>query len=566
MPGPLATDFLTQAPPGDMARLDANLAERHGPSVPQASLDRPLWDIFTDTARRHPHNDAVVSLWQSAGTSGGSGGGGGGGGGADDDVEGRHQDRAKQNAAVARWTYQDILLRSEELASVLQRRGCKAGMPLVAILGNAVEWGLFFWAAAKLRMPFVPLDPRALAGPKDVATILGLVKPAVVVVSSAKAARALATTGPASTAHIQIQTSESDELVEGWTLLSQIKIAEGDDVQESHLPTESTGLEDVALVVFTSGTTSTPKGCLHTSSNLVSQISDYDPQGAVVDRWLVHTPVSHIFAVNNALRAWSRGDAVILASEYFDVQSTLHALVSEKCTFMSAVPTLIKVLVAQPSFSGKNALNLTYVTMGGSIITDADVKACRNQLGAKTAIQAFGMSEGSPIVSWLRSDPMLVDGYHAGVGKALPGANIRVCAPGSQTPLAVNEVGELHMGGTSVIRGYLGGVSAESFYEDSVGHWLKTGDQAIIDQDGVLHILGRYKDLIIRAGENIAPMKIESALGKVEGVTVSKPSSIFHRVHQALKLSSRLKLLVSLTTLRVKCRSRSSRCRPRPRS
>lgn len=488
-----------------MARLDASVAERHGPSVP--FLDRPLWDLFIDTARRHPQNDAVVSLWQSA-TSGG-----------DCKVEGQ-----ATNATGVRWSYHDILLRSEKVAAALRHRGCGPGMPLVVILGNSVEWGLFFWTAARMRMPFVPLDPRALADPNGVAKVLSLVKPAVIVVSSAKAVQALAATGSANTAWVQIQTSGPDEVAKGWISLARIDVANANGTQDSHQPFEQMGLEDVALVVFTSGTTSTPKGCLHTSSNILSQVSDYDPQGEVVDRWLVHTPVSHIFAVNNALRAWSRGDAVIFASEYFDVHSTLHALVSEKCTFMSAVPTLIRALVAQPSFVGKNALNLTYVTMGGTTITNADVKACRNQLGAKTAIQAFGMSEGVPIASWYRSDPLLVDGYHPGVGKVLPGANIRVCAPGSTSPLAVNEAGELHIGGSSVIKGYLGGIAAESFYEDCFGHWHRTGDQAIIDQDGVLHILGRYKDLIIRAGENIAPLKIENSLAKIEGVTVSRSS------------------------------------------
>lgn len=481
-----------------MARLDVNVAERHGPAVP--SLDRPLWDLFLDTARRHPHNDAVVSLWQSR----------------------EIQNDCEAGDKKIRWTYQDMLSQSELIASGLRRRGCKSGMPLVVILGNAAEWGLFFWTAAKMRMPFVPLDPRALADPEGVAKVLSLVKPAVVVVSNAKAAKALGTTEGASRNCVRIQISAPDELAKDWTSLSEIINVKAENIQDEHPTTAPQDLKDIALVVFTSGTTSMPKGCLHTSSNLQSQLNDFDPQGEVVDRWLVHTPVSHIFAVNNVLRAWSRGDAVVFPSEYFDVASTLHALVTEKCTFMSAVPTLVRALVSQPSFTGRKDLDLTYVTMGGTTISDADVKACRSQLGAKTAIQAFGMSEGVPIVSWLRSDPMLVDGYHPGVGKVLPGANIRVCAPGSNSPLVVNEVGELHIGGSSVIQGYLGGIAAESFYDDSVGHWHKTGDQAIIDQEGVLHILGRYKDLIIRAGENIAPLKIENALGRIEGVTVSR--------------------------------------------
>lgn len=480
-----------------------NLAERHGEVVP--SLDRPLWDIFVHTAHSHPQNDAVVSLWQTDLNV------------AVDEPTG--SDFVQGSSAVLRWTYHELLRRSEELAAGLRARGCVAGMPLVVFLGNSAEWALFFWTAARMQMPFVPLDPRALADPSGVSKILGLVRPAVVVVSGAKVAQALTDMDSVRGERIRIQISAPEEVVDGWIHLPAVSLDTGDDIQKT--PDASTELADISLVVFTSGTTSAPKGCLHTAANLWSQISDYDPQGAVVDRWLVHTPASHIFAINNALRAWSRGDAVILASEYFDVTATLHALVAEKCTFMSAVPTLVRALLAQPSFSGKDQLNLTYVTMGGTTITHADVMACKTQLGTQTAIQAFGMSEGVPIASWHRKDPMLINGYHPGVGKVLPGANIRICAPGSKTALAVNEVGELHIGGSSVIRGYLGGIASENFYEDSVGHWHMTGDQAIIDQDGVLHILGRYKDIIIRAGENISPVKIENALARIDGVTVS---------------------------------------------
>jgi len=110
---------------------------------------------------------------------------------------------------------------------------------------------------------------------------------------------------------------------------------------------------------------------------------------------------------------------------------------------------------------------------------------------------------------------------YPGVGKVLPGARIRICPPSSREVLRRNVPGELHIGGTSVISGYLGGADAEAFYEDACGTWLKTGDQAIIDENGVVHILGRYKDLIIRGGENVSPAKIEKCLEHIPGLFVS---------------------------------------------
>jgi len=107
-----------------------------------------------------------------------------------------------------------------------------------------------------------------------------------------------------------------------------------------------------------------------------------------------------------------------------------------------------------------------------------------------------------------------------GVGKVIPGARIRVCSPSSREILNRDVPGELHIGGTSVISGYLDGADTDAFYKDEYGSWLKTGDQAIIDENGVVHILGRYKDLIIRGGENISPAKIEKCLEQIPGLLV----------------------------------------------
>lgn len=98
---------------------------------------------------------------------------------------------------------------------------------------------------------------------------------------------------------------------------------------------------------------------------------------------------------------------------------------------------------------------------------------------------------------------------------------MRVCLPESREVVNRNVPGELHIGGTSVISGYLDGADQEAFYTDEYGSWLRTGDQATIDENGAVQILGRYKDLIIRGGENIAPVKIEECLGQAPGLYVS---------------------------------------------
>lgn len=484
-------------------------------------LDRNLWDLLASTAAAYPHHEAVVSLWQSS-----------------SDIPDRGWPIADGNApndnTPLRWTYQALLNQSEALAAGLRSRGCKTGDRLVVFFWNSAEWAIFFWASIRLGLVFVPLHPR-LSAP-DVRHLLGAIEPAVIVVPDTETESMIQDAAqPSVLEKTRLRLSCSSEPSGLWTPLNDVNksprerpvfsstsssLPRPTDDTTGHIDSSARG-DAPALIITTSGTTSTPKCCVHTAVNLISQSHRFDPNPAgTFERWLVHTPVSHIFAINHALRAWRNGDTVVFPSKSFEVKATVRALVEEKCTRMSAIPALLKGLLNYEGFPGKESLSLKYVAMGSTMIHEADIQLARSSLGSKDAIQAFGMSEGAPITSWIRGDPLLVDGYRPGVGKVLPGCRIRICAPETHISLNRNEVGELHIGGTSVIKGYLQGADADKFYEDDAGHWCMTGDQAMIDNDGVLHLSGRYKDIIIRAGENIAPVKLESALEALPGVTV----------------------------------------------
>jgi len=460
-------------------------------------LDKTLWQLFSSTAATHPESDALVSMWQH-------------------DLG---AETGNQAIKYLRWSYGDLYRRSLTLANWLGDNGCHPGSRVAAFLWNSAEWSLFLWASARIGAVFVPLDPRSLN--TDAEMLLEGANPTIIVVQDTEAAKTLSLK-PAQIEHL-VRIQCSGDPVPGWVQLNGILTNDFTALDEMSTPSPSRASPaDPALLIFTSGTTNAPKGCPHTHTSLVAQSHQYDPNQdpTIVDRWLVHTPVSHIFAVNNAIRAWRLGNAVVFPSKAFDVQATLQALVQEQCTFMSAVPTLVKGLLANPAFPGKEALNIKLVTIGGTVITPEDIGLCLDGLGAAHAVQAYGMSEGAPVISWLRTDPLLAaeNGYHAGVGKALPGVNIRICAPGSRKPLARGEVGELHIGGPPVITEYLHGVEPETFYVDGAGSWLFTGDQARMDEDGVIYIMGRYKDLIIRGGENISPIKIETTIQELDGV------------------------------------------------
>lgn len=502
-------------------------AEAHG-TVP-SDIHLTLWDLFQYTAAAYPERDAIVSLWQPS----------------------SHLSQAflkydaESNTGTAghplTWSYHDLMGLSGALALSLKKLGCDASMRLAAVLWNSADWGLFFWTAVRLGVAFVPIDPRD-DGDAEL-TLSSLEGNYVVVVQDEKGADCVdASTRERATIRIQC----SGNTREGWTALRKILrpsgIVDENDKAATSGAGEPDGLVsllqasvaaaaaatgDAALLIYTSGTTGSPKGCLHTHRRLVSQTCDFDPNtdASLIDRWLIHTPVSHIFAVNNCLRAWKCGDCVVFPSRKFEIGATIDALVSEKCTIMSATPTLAKALLSHPKFPDSNELNLELITLGGMHITEQDISLCKNGLGAKAVTQAYGMTEGAPLISLARTDPILQRSTRKGVGKVLPGAKIRICHPDSGAVLKRGEIGELHVSGESVITCYLGDRGQEMFYDDSISRWLKTGDQAKMDEDGIVHILGRFKDIIIRGGENISPARLEAQIKETIGHTVSLSES-----------------------------------------
>ncbi|KAI0017976.1 acetyl-CoA synthetase-like protein [Xylariomycetidae sp. FL0641] len=484
---------------------------------PVRDLDRPLWDLFRFTTSKYPGHDAVVSLWQDARSVAPS---------LLSTPDGNSPTPDQAGPAI-RWTYAELLQKSTDLARHLELCGCRRGMHIAVVLWNSAEWALFFWASIKLGLTFVPLDARS---PDDnLQHCLQAVQPDIIVVQDLEIVRRLQglltkqSHVPELDPKLRI-TCSSEAGVAGWRTLEDVLVDPYNSFPEAEPPSNhqvEVQTNAPSVIVFTSGTTGQPKGCPLTSANIWSETCDFDPDPIHCnDRWCVHTPISHVFGINNSLRAWRFGGTAIFPSKSFEVKATLRALKEEQCTFMSAVPAVVKALISDSDWPGKDKLSLRYVTLGSTSISEDDIRLCLDTLlPSGDAIQCFGMSEGAPIVSWARTDPLFKKGFHAGCGKILPGANMRICKPGTREVLRRGEDGELHIGGTSVIDGYLGGVSKDSFYGDEGGNWFVTGDQARIDADGVLYIVGRYKDLIIRGGHNIVPATVERVLNQVDGIT-----------------------------------------------
>ena len=489
---------------------DANLALLRGDVVP--GQPQHLYALFSQAAHQYSDKPALVSLYQSndllpSVTN-------------FDHAESRHE---------LRWTYGQLFSGANCLAASLYSQGVRAGDSIAVFLGNSAESALLLWAAARLRARFVPLDSRSLSRSKEVEHYLRVLEPRIIVVRDESSARILDSNLPTQThAAVKITVCRGDSTppVKGWQIFEDLVVSSRESLLQLLCAEQHTSDldNDIGLVVFTSGTTGLPKACPHTYRNIwyESGAKTYFAKSRSSDVFLHHLPISHVFGVLNLITVWRVGATIVLPSERFDVKSSVKALEKENITHMAAVPTICQAMVQHLTDQPIQFKPLELIALGGTMISPALLETCRNpgNLSAKFASVGFGLSEGLSMLSWIIGDTISVDRNYASVGRIAPAGLAKICRPESRQILRRNEIGELHIGGPMIINGYLN-THSDLFYRDEEGlNWFVTGDQAKIDDSGAAYILGRYKDIIIRAGENISPNTIELCLGELSGIMV----------------------------------------------
>jgi len=187
-------------------------------------------------------------------------------------------------------------------------------------------------------------------------------------------------------------------------------------------------------------------------------------------------------------------------------------------------------LILDLSYQKHKVASVRYLQVGGALIGEDVLQRYQAAFPGLDQLWPFwGMTEGMYTTANGRTNtPTLRNGVLA-VGIVQPGSRVRVVNPATDAVCEVNEVGELHIGGPTVIRHYMHNASPDSFYTDNNGQWFRSGDQGVIDELGQVHMMGRYKDVIKRGGENLYPQVAEHRLLSKTGVRVST----YNRGHEA---------------------------------
>lgn len=269
---------------------------------------------------------------------------------------------------------------------------------------------------------------------------------------------------------------------------------------------------DVSDIMFTSGTTGTPKGVISTHDRIVPMFRHWvEVMGLEAgERYLIINPFFHSFGFKAGWVAAMIAGAVILPMASFDIPQVIRHIEDDRINFLPGPPTIYQSLLAAKAQDDFDTSSLRGAATGAASVPPELIRRMRSELGLIDTVTAYGMTECSTITSCRRGDDAEL--IATSVGKAIPGLELRITNEEGKE-VARGETGEIHVRGYGVMAGYLDDPNATAEAIDTDG-WLHTGDVGVMDEDGYVRITDRLKDMYISGGFNCYPAEIEKLLSE----------------------------------------------------
>ena len=298
-------------------------------------------------------------------------------------------------------------------------------------------------------------------------------------------------------------------------------LKEGEHISDETLRKreEKVQFDDPVNIQYTSGTTGNPKGVTLSHHNILNNAyfiglrMNYTHS----DRVCIPVPFYHCFGmVIGNLACTVHGATMVIPNDSFDPIKTLETVERERCTSLYGVPTMFIAELQEMEQKTYDLSSLRTGVMAGSLCPPEIMKKVKEQMNMHEITICYGMTETSPVSTQTRIGAPFEKQIYS-VGTIHDHLEIKIIDPETQATLKRGEHGELCTRGYSVMLKYWNSPDATRQVLDEQ-RWMHTGDLAMMDEDGYLHISGRIKDLIIRGGENISPKEIEDFLYTYKGV------------------------------------------------
>lgn len=275
---------------------------------------------------------------------------------------------------------------------------------------------------------------------------------------------------------------------------------------------------DVVNMQYTSGTTGFPKGVMLTHYGIINNgLSIGERQRFTgAERLCLPVPLFHCFGITLGVMAVLTHAATVVPLETFDPLMVLATIQKERCTAVYGVPTMFIAELTHPMFNMFDMSSLRTGIMAGSPCPEPVMRQVMEKMHCSEITIVYGLTEASPGITQTRTD----DPVHvrvSTVGKPFEGVEVKIIDPETGKTVRRGEPGELCSRGYNTMKGYykMPQQTAEVLSPDG---WLRTGDQAVEDDEGYIRITGRLKDVIIRGGENIYPKEVEDFLREIPGI------------------------------------------------
>jgi len=377
---------------------------------------------------------------------------------------------------------------SARVAGWLRERGLQPGDPVGIMLPNVPQFPVFYYGVLRAGGAVVPMNPLLKA--REVAHYLGDSGARLVLAweTAAGEARAGAETAGASAVIIDGETHPE---VGGWPLSTEIARRADDDI---------------AVILYTSGTTGTPKGAELTHANMrrnasvtATTLLSLGPDDVVMGC----LPLFHSFGQTCGLNAAVQSGACLTLIPRFSGKAALQVIERDRVTVFEGVPTMYVGLLHEGAGTA-DTTTLRLCVSGGAALPVEVLHGFEAAFGT-VILEGYGLSETSPVATFNRRDQR----KPGSIGLPIEGVQLRLVGEDGQ-PVPAGEVGEIAIRGHNVMKGYRGRPEATAAAVS--GGWFRTGDLARADEDGFYYIVDRKKDMIIRGGYNVYPREIEEVL------------------------------------------------------